>query len=212
MAWLRNYLTGRSAFIEINGVKSNCFSLFKGVPQGSCVGPVLFIIFHYDLLNAVSSLHFKHLYADDLAVVITPSATWSSKVLIPYLSKQVSNIINDLVSYATTWKQPLNVNKTYWTLFHRQISPKIPIVYCQNNIIEHVPKFKYLGVILGARLSFNYHLDYIKSKIHKNIAVFKRLSSSRMLSKERNFISIVLCFYSTALPIHFKSISNFISF
>jgi hypothetical protein len=139
----------------------------------------------------------------DLAVVITPSATWSPKVLIPYLSKQVSNIINDLVSYATTRKQPLNVNKTYRTLFHRQILPKIPIIYCQNNIIERIPKFKYLGVILDARLSFNYHLDYIKSKIHKNIAVFKRLSSSRMLSKEISY----RLFYAFIRP-HYQSILN----
>jgi hypothetical protein len=104
IAWLRNYLLGRSAFIEIQGVKSINFSLFKGVPQGSCVGPVLFILFHYDLLNAVSNLHFKHLFAEDLAVVLSPSATWSSKLLIPYLSQQISNVIQDLYSYAITWK------------------------------------------------------------------------------------------------------------
>jgi len=202
-AWLRNYLTGRSAFIEIKGIQSGLFPLFKGVPQGSCVGPVLFIIYHYDILNAVSNLHFKHLFADDMAVVISPSATWSSKVLIPYLTKQVTNVIRDLFCYASTWKQPLNLNKTYWTLFHRQISPKIPVVYCQNIIIEHVPKFKYLGVILDARLSFNSHLDYIKTKIHKNIVIFKRLANSRMLSKEISY----RLFYAFIRP-HYQSVLN----
>jgi hypothetical protein len=62
IAWLRNYLLGHSAFIEIQAVKSINFSLFKGVSQGSCVGPVTFIVFHYDLLNALSNLHFKHLF------------------------------------------------------------------------------------------------------------------------------------------------------
>ncbi|CAF3356947.1 unnamed protein product [Rotaria sp. Silwood2] len=102
IAWLRNYLTGRSAYIEIKGHRSNCFSLHKGVPQGSCVGPVLFTVFHYDILTAMSNLHFKHLYADDLAIVFLPSATWSSKQLMPYLSHQITQVIKDLYNYSIT--------------------------------------------------------------------------------------------------------------
>ncbi|CAF4654416.1 unnamed protein product, partial [Rotaria sp. Silwood2] len=67
------------------------FPLFKGIPHDSCVDSVLFIVFHYDILNAVSNLHFKHIFADDLAIVLSPLATWSSKLLIPYLSQQISN-------------------------------------------------------------------------------------------------------------------------
>ena len=73
IAWLRNYLISRSAHIEIKNNRSKYFSLYKGVPQGSCVGPVLFLVYHYDLLTAISNLHNKHLYADDLAIVFTPS-------------------------------------------------------------------------------------------------------------------------------------------
>ncbi|CAF4110366.1 unnamed protein product, partial [Rotaria sp. Silwood1] len=91
IAWLRNYLIGRSAFIEIKDVKSNDLPLFKGVPQGSCVGRVLLIAFHYDILKAVSNLYFKHLFADDFAIVLSPSAIWSSQLLIPHLSQQISN-------------------------------------------------------------------------------------------------------------------------
>jgi Reverse transcriptase (RNA-dependent DNA polymerase)/Endonuclease-reverse transcriptase len=203
IAWLRKYLTGRSAFIEMKGVKSKCFSLFKGVPQGSCIGPVLFIVFHHDLLNAISSLHFKHLFADDLSIVLSPSANWSSKLLIPNLSRLITNVVKDLYSYSVTWKQPINFKKTYWTLFHRQISPKIPTIYCGNNIIEQVSKTKYLGVILDARLSFNHHLDYIKAKINKNISVFKRLSSCRMLSQEVSYR-----LYHAYIRPHYQSILN----
>lgn len=205
IAWLRNYLTGRTAYIEIKGTRSNCFPLFKGVPQGSCVGPILFIVFHYDMLNSISNLHFKHLFADDLAIVITPSANWSSTQLIPRLGDQVTMVLKDLFAYSQTWKQPINFSKTNWTLFHRQISPKIPMIYCENNIIEQVPKFKYLGTILDARLSFNSHLDSIKSKINKNLGVFKRLSRNRMLSQEvshRLFSAFIRPYYQSILNIY----------
>jgi len=78
-------------------------------------------------------------------------------------------------------------------------------MYCENNIIEHVPKFKYLGVILDARLSFNFHLDYIKTKIQKNIVVFRRLSNSRMLSKEisyRLYYAYIRPYYQSVLNLY----------
>ena len=169
------------------------------------MGPVLFIVFHYDLLNSVSNLHFKHLFADDLAVVLSPSATWSSKALTPYLSQQIPNVIEDLYSYSITWKQPLNFKKTFWTLFHRQISPTIPTIHCENNIIEQVPKFKYLGITLDAKLSFNFHLQYIKLKIQKNLMVFKRLSSTRMLCtgiSHRLYYAYIRPYYQSILDIY----------
>jgi hypothetical protein len=53
IAWLRQYLRGRSTYIEIKGDRSETFDLHKGVPQGSYVGPVLFILYHHDILNSI---------------------------------------------------------------------------------------------------------------------------------------------------------------
>lgn len=53
VAWLRHYLRGRRAYIDMKNTSSNLFNLSKGVPQGSCIGPLLFIVFHYDILEAL---------------------------------------------------------------------------------------------------------------------------------------------------------------
>lgn len=72
-------------------------------------------------------------------------------------------------------------------LFHRQVNPKIPLIDCQGHQIELVKRFKYLGTILDEKLSFNPHIDYIKSKINSNLNIYKRLSSTRMTSEKLNF-------------------------
>ena len=182
--WLKAYLQDRTAFIEMKNTKSKQFPLYKGVPQGSCVGPVLFILYNHDILDGVSNLHFKHLFADDLAVILSPSATWPPKMVIPQLRSLLSEVIEYLVEYSSTWKQPINYKKTYWTLFHRRIAPPTREIHCANVVIAHTPKIKYLGIHLDARLAFTAHLDHIKSKINRNLAVFKRLASCRMLSDE----------------------------
>ncbi|CAF3412555.1 unnamed protein product, partial [Rotaria sp. Silwood2] len=160
------------------------FNLLKGVPQGSCVGPVLFIICHHDIFEALSTTHWKHLSADDLAILFSPSSSMSSSNMINALTDQLKHALIRLIDYSIKWKQPINFSKRYWMLFHRQAVPQIPNIICEGHNIEHAKKFKYLGTILDAKLSFTAHIDYIKSKIRTNMNIFKRLASSRMMSEE----------------------------
>jgi hypothetical protein len=205
IAWLRKYLSGRTAHIEIKGMHSPGFHLHKGVPQGSCIGPVLFILFHYDILNSLTVIHWRHLFADDLAILFSPSSMLSSSAMILTLAEQVTDVMNRLTEYSIKWKQEINFKKTYWTLFHRQVAPRLPTIVCDGKTIEHVKKFKYLGTTLDAKLSFTSHIDHIKEKIQKNLNAFKRLSSSRMLSEQvsyRLFNAFIRPYYQSLLNIY----------
>ena len=187
IAWLRQYLRDRKAFIDIKSSKSTVFNLAKGVPQGSVIGPVLFIVYHHDLLESLSTIHWKHLFADDLAIIFSPDSSLAPSNMINDIIEQIVQVLNRLIDYSKHWKQPINFDKTYWMLFHRQVAPKIPAVVCQGHRIDHVKNFKYLGTILDEKLSFNAHIDYIKSKIKSNLNIFKRLSSTRMTCEKLNY-------------------------
>jgi hypothetical protein len=104
VTWLITYLSERSTFISMNGTTSSTFSLYKGVPQGSCIGPVIFIVYHHDILNSVSMLHWGYLFADDLAIFVSSSANWSSRFLTPNLIEQIKDVISQLMSYSLMWK------------------------------------------------------------------------------------------------------------
>ncbi|CAM4817219.1 unnamed protein product [Rotaria magnacalcarata] len=206
IAWLRNYLCERSAYIDMNGTISSTFCLHKGVPQGSCIGPVIFIVYHYDILNSISMLHWKHLFADDLAILICSSANWSSKTLIPNLIQQIKHVVTSLMSYSSMWKQPINFQKTFWMLFHRQIAPIIPpYIDCDGHRITSCKKMKYLGTILDCKLSFTSHLSFVESKIRKNSSILKYLSSGRVLTEDtayRLYNAYIRPYYQSILNIY----------
>ncbi|CAF1241864.1 unnamed protein product [Adineta ricciae] len=187
IAWLRHYLRDRNAYIDMIPAKSIVFDLAKGVPQGSVVGPVLFIVYHHDLLESLDTIHWKHLFADDLAILFTPDSSLAPPNMIQDIVEHLEEVLVRLIDYSKTWKQPINFNKTYWMLFNRQVAPKVPVIVCQDHRIDRVNRFKYLGTILDEKLSFNPHIDHIKSKINANLKIFKRLSSTRMTSENTNF-------------------------
>ena len=204
IAWLRHYLRGRKAYINIKNMSSIVFNLSKGVPQGSCIGPVLFTIYHHDILDALSTIHWKHLFADDLAILFTPSSYMSSSYMINALTEQIEHVLHHLINYSIKWKQPINFSKTNWLLFHRQVVPLLPNIICDGHNIEHVKKYKYLGTILDAKLSFTQHIDYIKTKIRTNMNIYKRLASSRMTSEKINYR-----LYNAFIRPYLQSILNF---
>jgi hypothetical protein len=127
------------------------------------------------------------LFADDLSVLFAPSSMLSSSGMILKLSEQIVDVLRRLIRYTVMWKQPINFQKTYWTLFHRQVAPHIPTIECEGHRIDHVKKFKYLGTILDAKLTFTAHIDHIKSKIRTNTNMFKRLATSRMLTEKTSY-------------------------
>ena len=102
----------------------------------------------------------------------------------PNLIEQIKNMITSLMAYSSTWKQPINFQKTFWILFHQQVTPTIPApIDCNGHLISHCNQIKYLDPILDCKLSFSSHLSYIETKIHKNISLFKQISSSSMISE-----------------------------
>ena len=111
LRWFCSYLTNRSQFVSYDVIQSTTQTITCGVPQGSILGPLLFIIYVNDICN-VSELLFTVLYADDTSIVIH--------------GKDMASIITTLnqeLYKLSTWlkanKLSLNTDKTYYIIFHR---------------------------------------------------------------------------------------------
>ena len=103
-------MTNRSQFVEYNNVKSKTENITHGVPQGSILGPLLFIIYMNDFSRS-SELLFSILFADDTSVFIEGTSF-----------QDISNILNKELENISIWleanKLTININKTHYMMFH----------------------------------------------------------------------------------------------
>ena len=109
--WFKSYLTNRSQYVEYNNVKSKTEIITHGVPQGSILGPLLFIIYMNDFSRS-SELLFSILFADDTSVFIEGTCL-----------NDISEILNTELEKISIWleanKLTININKTHYMMFHR---------------------------------------------------------------------------------------------
>ena len=170
---LENYLSGRYQRVVLNGQTSSWRPVLAGVPQGSILGPLLFLIYINDLPNDLKSN--AKLFADD-----------TSLFTIVKDKKESANILNNdllLISrWAYNWKMLFNpdpAKPAQEVLFSRKKQNQIHPTISLNNIqVEKVPYQKHLGLILDQKLNFKQHIDCAISKINKGIAVIKKLRYS----------------------------------
>ena len=108
----RSYLTDRTQYVNFNGDESAEYTLKCGVPQGSIIGPLFFIIFVNDMFN-VSNVLFNVLYADDTCIYISGS---DINALFDVLNIELTALLKWLNANRLT----LNVDKTFYMLFHRK--------------------------------------------------------------------------------------------
>jgi hypothetical protein len=140
VSWLEN----RGAFIIFNNVKSETFNTYVGLPQGSSLSPYIFIVYHADLVNCTEAFS-THLFADDLSTLIVPPVQNDYNEMLNFIMTAGSRICQKIVDYSLRWKQPINVNKTVFQIFHTQV--RVPQVQISMNKspLEMVRIFKYLG-------------------------------------------------------------------
>ena len=170
LKWFENYLTTRLQSVKYNQDISSNLAIGHGVPQGSILGPILFVIYINDLPQCLMKSAIG-MYADD--TVIYFSATSAG------LIKQV--LQNDLI-YVEQWLQEnklvLNQSKTKWMLFGTrqklEHSSDIEIQFHGQNI-DRVSNFCYLGVTLDEHLSWNEHVEIICHKVSKRLGLLSRI-------------------------------------
>ena len=162
-----SFLSNRTQFVSSNSVNSSLLSNHSiGVPQGSILGPTLFLIFINDLPFYLSK-YKTFLYADDTSLLISGNN-------LNEVAQSCNNALSDVSFWFSSNRMLLNPSKSKCMLFStpqrlRSLSiDSFPKIICESDELEFISSFKLLGVTLDPHLTFKPHIDSLVSKIRSN--------------------------------------------
>jgi uncharacterized pyridoxamine 5'-phosphate oxidase family protein len=173
LEWFRSYLTNRRQYVQVNDNRSQIDTITYGVPQGSVLGPLLFIIYTNDLprnLKTVKSI----LFADDTTIYQSSNNTEK-------LYKAMNEQLKILEDWFKANKLSLNASKTNYILFRNknmELNDKNNKLLINGEEIVLVSKTKFLGIIIDEHLEWKEHIDLCKRKISSGNYVLKSLKST----------------------------------
>ena len=172
--FLMSFLKDRKYFVSVNGYISDMKKSNIGVPQGSTLGPLLFLIYINDIVNCSNILKFI-LFADDTTVLFENSN-------INDLNNVLSQEIDKVMKWFSANKLLINLSKTNTMLFsNKRGNPKLHVCI-EDTLLEEKQNVTFLGVIIDNKLQWRDHIKLVCSKISKSIGI--------------------LCYLRHAYPIH----------
>ena len=165
--WFKSYLSGRRQYVTVNGTNSSVKPIVHGVPQGSILGPLLFVIYINDLPN-ISNLAKFVLYADDANVLITGKDT--EEILTKF-----DAIATSIVEWVNTNGLALNLKKTKYMIFSRQQICLNREIKIGGVLIDREKEARFLGVIVDEKLNWSKHIATVKAKMARYIGMMYKL-------------------------------------
>lgn len=166
LMWLKSYLSDRCLFVNYESKSSVEFVANSGVPQGSHLGPTLFLLFINDIAEKFGDDIFLSLFADDLKIAVV--------IRTHHDTVKLQTAIEQLREWCNENDLHLNLNKCCIM----SISNKLELIdghYCYGSQqFQRVQQQKDLGVIIDAKMKFNGHIDAITSKAASTLGFVKR--------------------------------------
>ena len=185
LKWFQSYLENRQQYVTYNGETSNMQKIQCGVPQGSILGPLLFLIYINDLAN-VCSHTMPIFFADDSNLFLNGTDPTN-------IEAKLNNELAQIAEWLKVNKLALNIDKTSCMLFGNKKGYS-KVKFClQGKQITQVSTIKFLGVMIDEKLNWKAHVSYISGKISRAIGV---IIKARNLGKE----ALLSLYYTLIYP------------
>lgn len=170
LLWIDSYLKNRSLRVVINGELSRAYIPTSGVPQGSHIGPFLFLLYINDIAQHINYSNFL-LYADDLKIFKTIGS--------PSDSEKFQRDLNSICNYFDSIFIPINIAKCVCMRFTKNITNRFDNFYHLNsNYLTFLESYDDLGVVFDTKLTFKPHFSKIVSKAYRMLGFLFRSSKS----------------------------------
>lgn len=166
----KSYLTNRYQIVKIDGIQSTPRLMTYGVPQGSILGPLLFLVY----INSLQDIGLKGditLYADDTSLFYSGHSIVS-------IIEQAQHDLDLLYAWLQSNLLTINTSKTNFMIFtakNKKIG-QYPSLTINHEIINKVDKEKYLGLILDSKLTWKPHIDKIRSRLASLAGLLRNMS------------------------------------
>ena len=168
---MKSYLENRKQYVQFDTCTSDMKSIRNGVPQGSILGPLLFLIYINDFPNSSKLFNFL-MYADDTTLFCClEDITSDNKELV------LNNELQCVHSWLKANRLSLNVKKTKYMLFRKQKRSGIRELNLRisNDAIQSVNDFNFLGLHINSKLSWDTHTNVISKRMSRAVGIIKKL-------------------------------------
>ena len=164
LAWFTDYLSNRQQYVKIGNTESDLLTLTCGIPQGSTLGPLLFILYINDMPNCSKKLSFR-IFADDTNVFYSSNS-------IDDIEKVMNEELQNILQYCNVNKLSINIKKTNFMVITscRKKTRRIKI-----GNFEQKSYIKYLGIYIDQNLSWHQQISHVYNKIVKNTGIISKL-------------------------------------
>ena len=169
MDWFRSYLRGRFQYVSVNGHSFDLLPISCGVPQGSVLGPLLFLIYVHDLPNNLKVFQF-YLFADDTSIYFE-----SDNLLT--LQKVVNRELRKVRKWLEANRLSLSINKTNYAIFHSKVRKTNEFIRIKigSKTIKHENYVKYLGILVDSMLNLETPYYTTIKKLSRSVGIFFRI-------------------------------------
>ena len=171
LQWFKSYLGSRKQCTVVNNSVSSFSSLTHGVPQGSILGPILFLLYINDIARTSNKLNFL-LFADDTTIYIQGNNL-----------HEIQNTLNSEMLKVLNWiksnKLTINVSKTQYMISSSLLHQSPPIeIYLDNILLKQVEQCKFLGVTIDSKLRWSGHVNETCTRLSKIIGILYKIRRS----------------------------------
>ena len=181
LSWINDFLSHRTQTVKIGSQSSHSVFVTSGVPQGSVLGPILFLLFINDIADFTSPVVVVSLFADDLKIY--------TEISHPDAEANLQSHLNHIQQWATTWQMKISHEKS--NIFKLNCSSNTQYFF-ENQPINQIDSVKDLGILFEPNLKFHSHIHNIVSKAKQRASLIHRSFLSRdVVTLKRAFVVYV---------------------